>query len=48
MVMYCEVFKTAKDSFDSAGLHLIMPSLGKCKLGRVNGVWYVIWGGYNG
>lgn len=44
MVKYCEPFSTARDAFESAGMHDVIKELGPCKLGRIGGIWYVVWG----
>ena len=44
MVKYCEVFESGKRAFESAALHEIVTGLGKCKLGKINNIWYVVWG----
>ncbi|UAV89759.1 hypothetical protein QGX13_gp064 [Pseudomonas phage M5.1] len=44
MVKYCEVFNTAVEAFESAALHEVITELGRCKLGKINGFWYVVWG----
>lgn len=44
MVKHCEVFTTAVQAFESAALHEIITELGTCKLGKIHGFWYVVWG----
>ena len=44
MVKYCEVYKTAVVAFESAGLHELITELGSCRLGKMHGLWYVVWG----
>lgn len=38
MVKHCEVFPSSDKAFKSTA------GKGKCKVGRIHGFWYVVWG----